>query len=732
MTDTDLQVTFYDHLMPRATAGVYTLRAEQHLSKDGSDITTMDPLPIVDQKYEIRAVRFFVDDSSVHAYYPAEGAHGDYSRTLPHITLNRSILPWERQLLGRAEVRSPWLALLVFGAGELGEDPDGRGVTTTRTVAELCDPGDPKVLGPDLDVPVDIQTTRCQTIDVAAELFTSVVPREEELRYLAHVRDVGPLQKLRDEEEILTEGQYAVLAANRFPRTPGAYAVHLVSLEGFLDRLGPGQLPADISVVRLCALRSWSFTSDPDGQLNAAKLLEGLAEPGRTDPENLALRLAPAASGSTTPGEAEKHARQRLWLGYVPVTYRVLSGELTYGWYRGPFTPITAQSVPAVGGPHTTADHALIYDAEHGVFDVSYAAAWTLGRALALSDPQYTEELTRVRREVANLAVGLMTLGADPARADLDPDAAAGNALHEVAAEGFGHSLIEALAQSQVSDEIPSTRRSRLAREDARALLHQERQLTVLRTAVARRTATAPTWLDTLALMHLVPFRYLVPHPAMLPPESLRLFRIDPGWIDALLAGARDLGVHSSLDVQADAAVRHGIDQARSATLPVAGILVYSQLVRAWPVFDLIARLDGNQVSELRRDRLAPNLLLCLFDNVPDEIAIREPRQGIHFGIDTGDVISLRDLPPGDHLGFSRERQFPKKGTGTVFSRYLRPVSEGTPDVLNLRETDGLVVDLASEFDLSDLSPGQFALELINAPVEQRLTIHLQTDDQEF
>ncbi|MDT0454425.1 hypothetical protein RM550_01555 [Streptomyces sp. DSM 41527] len=732
----DLHVTFHDRLQPKATAGIYTIRVEHTLTEDGTDITAGDPLPDVEEQFEIRAVRFVLDESSVHAVYPAAGACGNFTRTLPHLTLNRAILPWERVLLGRSEeARPPWLALLVFGAGELPDDLNALGLTGSRTVAELRTPVDPGVLGPDLSDKGLDPAGPCHTIDVPAALFTATVPREDELCYLAHVRDVSTAGQRRDDGEVLTEGRYAVLTANRFPRTAGPYAVHLVSLEGFKDRLGPGQLPEGTRAVRLCALKSWSFTSDPKGELDAAGLLRGLAAPGRRDPESLALRLAPPPV-SGEPGAPEAYARERLRLGYVPVPYRVLSGEQTYAWYRGPFTPVAAPPVPVVGrsGPHTTADHALIYEPEHGLFDVSYAAAWTLGRTLALSDSTYAEEITRARRELANQATEMMAVAGDPRLASLDPGELHGHALAELAEPGAGQAVADALAAPQVpgtATPAPSVRRARAMRADARASLHDERRREALRTTAARSTPTLPGRLDELMLLKQVPFAYLVPHRAMLPAESLRLFRIDPAWIEALLAGARDVGVHTSLDAHVDAELSAAVSRARSTAAPRAGLLISSALVRAWPAFDLIATAGGRPVDELRRDHVAPDVLLCLFDAVPDEIVIREPGQGIHFGIDRGadeDVvddggrIALRDLTPGDRLGFPLERDFP--ATGTVFDNHLREVGTGRADVLELHGPRGLVPALAGEFEgLTDLSPAQFALQLVNSPVEQRFTV---------
>ncbi|MFJ8473522.1 hypothetical protein [Kitasatospora sp. NPDC094011] len=737
----DLQVAFHDYRRPRATAGVYTLTAEHRLSKDGAPVDAAAAIPGSERQFEIRAVRFVLDPASVHAHYPAQGAGGDFSRTLPHITLNRSILPWERLLRARAvPEQAPWLALMLFRAGELPDDPEGLGHTTTRTVADLRNPG-PGILGPDLSdlgITPGIAASRCQTVDVPAELFTALVPREEELNYLAHVRDVTTRPQLLDDGEILTEGQYAVLAANRFPRPPGTYTAHLVSLEGFDGRLGPGQLPGGTSAVRLCALHSWTFTSDPAGTRDPAALLRHLVAPARTDRENLALRLTPEERVATAAdADAQQYTRERLRLGYTPLPYRLLSGETTYGWYRGPFTPVIAAATRdfARDAPQTTADHALIYEPEHGLFDVSYAAAWTLGRTLALSDPDYSEEITRARRELANTAATVMALGSDPVLASADPGDLPGRALRELATPGFAAGLLGALA-APLAAPAPSTRtarRPRQSRAAARALLTAAPQQAALHATAERHLHTLPAWLDELALLRRVPFNYLVPNPAMLPPESIRLFRVDPNWIEALLAGARDVGAHTTLDAALDATLTRSVEGRRTRTgpgQPRAGVLIRSELVEAWPVFDLLATTGGRPVGELRRDHLAPDTLLLLLDALPEEIVIREPGQGIHFGIagsgasPDDSVINLREHRPGPELGFPLRRTYP--ADGGLLTRHLRPrTGDEAPYVLALRGDRGLVPALAAALDpaLSDLKPGEFALQLVNAPIEQRLTL---------
>ncbi|MFD7828590.1 hypothetical protein [Kitasatospora sp. NPDC059803] len=717
----ELDITFYDHLLPAITAGTY--RADvRHVLKDAhGDIDAPDKLPATSEEFEVRAVQFVLDPSSVHAVFPAPGASGDYALVLPHITLNRSILPWEREpKWSRVEARAPWLALMVFREGELPEDPDAMGLAASRTVAQLCRPAESGVLGPAISgLPAETEASTCRTIDVPVPLFRRLIPTEGELSYLAHVRRVEQAKR-RFEGEVLTEGDYAVLTANRFPRTGGAYTVHLVSLEGH-DKPLAGTIPGDKTHLRLCTLWTWSFTSDENARFDAVGLLRNLVAPGNsTDPERLTLRLEPQTAAGSDPEDT--YVTERLKLGYAPVPHRVLSGELGYAWYRGPCTPVTARELPPTPGDHTTADHLLIYEEEHGLFDVSYASAWTLGRAIGLADPDYAADVTRARRELANQAAAMMKLAADPARS-----ARAAQAGDPVPQRGLDWlrtlaetPLAEALAAPNV-DPLDVPRRApriALTRAEARAALSTTAAQSALRATADARTASMPSWLDRLRLLRGVPFHYLVPHPDMLPDESLRVFAIDQQWIDALIDGAADVGIHTSMDQRLDDTLRAATTAQSLGARPKAGLLLRSQLVPAWPDIILIARRAGAELAELRRAHLAPDTLLVLFDDIPDALTIREPGQGIHFGIDDGGLLGLRQLTPNTTppLGASLGRDFPSEGT--VFGRFLRPGSE---DVLNLLGSGALVPELARALGKQTLRPSEFAVQLVNAPLEQLL-----------
>ena len=178
------------------------------------------------------------------------------------------------------------------------------------------------------------------------------------------------------------------------------------------------------------------------------------------------------------------------------------------------------------------------------------------------------------------------------------------------------------------------------------------------------------TWEHAVAdfvgrLQHLygVPFSYLVPENRMLPPESIRFFYVDQNWIDALCDGALSLGRIGAQDVQHDQAMSRVIArraersalnrrrgqlgreaQAERETEPVyGGFLLRSAVVSGWPGLEVKAfkategtgvntKCTGDPVELVRMDRLANDVLLCLFAEQFGCVNIHEPKEGINFG----------------------------------------------------------------------------------------------------
>jgi hypothetical protein len=175
------------------------------------------------------------------------------------------------------------------------------------------------------------------------------------------------------------------------------------------------------------------------------------------------------------------------------------------------------------------------------------------------------------------------------------------------------------------------------------------------------------SWLGRLISLSGVPYPYLVPDEQMLPPESIRFFRLDPNWLEALVDGAFSIGRNLStsgetLRMSVDRAVRPALQQqaldragqarARAlgaapstAGLPVvSGFLLRSWLVGAYPGMGVNAYPDvqvpGTTPSEtlpiLRFERLGRNAdtMICLVAGDATQFDLHEAPEHLHYGVD--------------------------------------------------------------------------------------------------
>jgi hypothetical protein len=168
-------------------------------------------------------------------------------------------------------------------------------------------------------------------------------------------------------------------------------------------------------------------------------------------------------------------------------------------------------------------------------------------------------------------------------------------------------------------------------------------------------------WLVRLRLLEAVPFAYLVADAELLPEESIRWFYVDRRWTDALVQGVLSVGTVNSDDrthlTAQYPAIRDELDiEERNLRRapgeprlegdggPISGFLLRSKAVSGWPAMHVRAFSgeppgrddekppDDIEVRLLRLERLAPAVLLCLFDGIPATVHIEEPRQGVQFG----------------------------------------------------------------------------------------------------
>ncbi|GAU70685.1 hypothetical protein SSP35_21_00800 [Streptomyces sp. NBRC 110611] len=761
--DPGFVLRFQDNREPAVDAGRYRVKATQTLPGVVGD--TGDYLKPVEEIFEVRAPQFALADEQVHAANPAPEARSDYSTTLAHLTLTDPLLPWMRRLdepgALEAPPAEPWLALLLFAAGELPGDPESAGLTVPLTAEQLLADA-PGVRHPRVRQIEGDPTAICHTVEIPGDVFTAVVPRTDELRHLTHVREVRTDAGLRGEQ--LAEGTYAVVLANRLPDREHRirYAAHLVALEGcrsILADADAGRLTAGVRI-RLAALRSWSFLSDPapgggfpgrvrhflfDQQHNERDLLLRVPQPPPEPPAG----ADPAAYAT---------ARARLVSGRVPLTYGLETGERSCAWYRGPFTAEPAQPLPAApAAGWTSAAQLMAYEKAWGLFDAGWGAAWTLGRALALADADFAAMLTawhaKARTRAAALAQRLAAVGLDVADSG---DARAltprpfGTLLEELAAGGAAARLLRAGTHPDGSRHTPPPepfhRAPAAGRRGAGRAARTAELLAdppdALRTALTAQLADAAApisaWLQRLRLLHTLPFADLVPDERALPAESLRLFYVDQGWLTGLVSGAAGIALTGETDAAlARIAAPWNRTDAQEPT-PRAGVLIRSALVHECPGL-LVRPYRGHgegrtPLAVLRQDALGPDVLLVLFEQVPDEVELAEPPEGLSFGIDLDldrkRVIDLRRVDAPDVARQIDSEAFPRPVGDDGLDAYLRPDPAGRPAVLDLRPAaaDRLLRKLGTRLTelgqqaAAEFGPAGLAVQLVNMPRRQLIT----------
>jgi hypothetical protein len=249
-------------------------------------------------------------------------------------------------------------------------------------------------------------------------------------------------------------------------------------------------------------------------------------------------------------------------------------------------------------------------------------------------------------------------------------------------------------------------------------------------------------WLVHLRLLVGVPFANLVADTELLPAESIRWFYVDRDWTDALVQGALSVGTMNSDDrtqlTAAYAAIRTELDReernvrrgrAESRLTgdagPISGFLLRSQAVAGWPGLhvrayddepiehddDPVGENDPHRMRLLRLERLAPAVLLCLFDGIPKVVHIEEPRQGIQFGFEAvGDAGNVRaTLPIRDVDDFS--------ATGATVDVPFRAGAHGVVDIQALERT--LKTQHPESGIGAELDSAEYALQLVRFPYRQ-------------
>ncbi|MEL6538252.1 MAG: hypothetical protein AAFQ98_22725 [Bacteroidota bacterium] len=267
---------------------------------------------------------------------------------------------------------------------------------------------------------------------------------------------------------------------------------------------------------------------------------------------------------------ADNEAKIKLAQGLVALPYQISDGSASAGWYHGPLATGPTQSTALYSEQNEafdSSDRWLRYFSKEGLYDTSYALAWELGRLLALQNTRFATGLYQWKRQHL---------------------------------QHMHHGEQRAVA----SRLLPLTSERK---EDKQEIPDYVRQ-----------------WLVSLTNLEGIPFSYLVPDERMCPVESLRVFRLNVSWVQALVYGAMSLGGKTEASTMLAEVFSDSDWETREK---YSGLLLRSQVVKDWP--DLF--VEGVDVTLVRQVKLAPDTLFCLFDGTPKSLYLENFREVRHF-----------------------------------------------------------------------------------------------------
>jgi hypothetical protein len=423
----------YDYITPPLPTDKYRIEVDTRLSLQRPGASTREEQLLNEARYfEVVGPRFQLSPADVAGVYPPRNGHGAFQDSLAQIVIKRRTLPWERPLdkanhIGDptgsenlpADYPVPWVALLIFEEDEytLLQNVPLENVVSTDVFARLGRP---------LNI-------LCDAVEASLPLVRSIIPSKEELQLLAHVRQVNI-----DDRELSVEGSegwFAVVMANRVPTVGAKCRACLVSLEERSDLVPRDPPPVfvptgeppltdfpfrDVTVLAKNRSRVTEKSVDIDyGRLIPANVTHSeVGQPGLVFSPILDLKTRLVllhswqfiCEGNCTffdlmqgldvgmIGKTKTQGQPALTdTAHLHMKLQDRGGTEETTWYRGPLVPFDLTPDPL--GPYHSADQARRATPETGAEDISYAAAFDLGRLLAAADARFAQELMRWRRE---------------------------------------------------------------------------------------------------------------------------------------------------------------------------------------------------------------------------------------------------------------------------------------------------------------------------------------------
>lgn len=759
--DDSAKFQIYNNYEPILSRGEYTLTIAQSLTLD-DDSTPQ--LKETKRLFKVEGPRFCLEQNDIHGFFPPPNSSGQFSTCLPHILFNKVALPWEINLQTDREVRLPWLTLLCldqeeYSKCELSSMKVGEWIEKSKS-------GGDEIYYPELKSTSDEEKElNCQFLKIDKEIFFNITPNLCELPYLSHVRQVETTN--RENLNVQDPGIFSILFSNRFPLTRSnceiSNKVFLISLEGIIESFKEDKRTnIKQKYISLITLTNWSFVCLKEPKENFANLVKSILEEQGSNTKFLTLPcLSNKNENSEDNNEQAKELNQLFDKGYVPLEHCLRTAENTFSWYHGPL--ITASMLLDDDSKDKILKqdgrYSYIYHEEQSVFDVSYVTAWELGRLLAMSDSSFVDNLMQLRIEYYKQTQNLVMKNILQSKLYSSVDNQANSTALFYKAEMSKKEVLSSFAGqiervhisiefNKLLEKIPINQNpteqlqtvNRLSRPDEDPLQksykrkielikeHKDKSVLMEDNLLLKNLVS---WVYAKRLLINIPFQYLVVDQKLLPNNSIRFFYIDPIWIKKMEEGFFSIGLHQKEDIANDkikSAIQKILEPDQENKI-IFGFLLRSSLVSGWPGL-IIETTNG--VTTLRQERLSDNVLICLFDERPESIVIKEPEEHMCFGVEGEHIdyakIQLRCVTNGNShkIGEKNGIELDVANYFRQNSPNLRVLSIENEDVANQSSSALLIPAFKEKLQREQISAGEFSLQLIKTPQECKLSLKLK------
>ena len=606
------QMEFYDSCIPALPSGSYRIQVNQSVKKE--DALSAQEFS-ASHAFRVDGAFYQMEDNELVQIFPADGSSGEYDGQIPFMVLREAAFPWNRDERDSDGNRIPWVGLLLLDREEILAQESMSLASYRKTQS-----GELRCRIPDRQDDITFAT-----LTIGMELFKRLLPKAKELPYLAHVRSI--VQK--DQED----AQYAVLLSNRLPNggvTGKWMNLFLVSLEGIYEQIEQNKSTSYDSV-RLVILKNTTFFSKADQKGSFSHIASQI------NIEHTFLRFADWE-------KSPESVRSYLEHGYLPISSHMRTGEESFGVIR---SMASCERLGERKDRRTffSADQALVYDRDNGIFDYTYANAFETGRMLAFSDRTVLEQLGRLRVKGQALTDRILRYlkqqyaSGEQIQEMLKEDFLLCNCIENIGMSGF-QKIGEALpVGSLVPKPVYTWNTDDASNEEICGFWKKYGSL--LKQPFMTEIGILSGWWERLLRCEPFSYQEIVYQEALLPENSIRFFYLDEMWLEAcfdgLLAYGMDCGRQEPFQDFIKDMVFQEVGWNRGSIL--SGILLRSPLASRWPNL-VIEALDikGQKLAAKSRRQLKPDTLLVIFEEIPAKFCFKEPMEGIGMGAMEGKI----------------------------------------------------------------------------------------------